>query len=66
MILTVEPPNLDPRRWSASLRDFVKVCLTKDPKQRPSASELLAHPFLSDRESILRGREQLASIIERY
>lgn len=66
MILTVEPPELDARRWSANMRDFVKVCLTKDPKQRPSAEQLIQHPFLLDPESIALGREQLASVIEKY
>ena len=33
-------------RYSRYLRDFVRQCLIIDPKQRPSASLLLIHPFL--------------------
>ncbi|KAJ9097644.1 hypothetical protein QFC21_004680 [Naganishia friedmannii] len=41
-------PRLDPReaQWSAEFRDFVGACLEKDPEVRPTATELLAHPFL--------------------
>ena len=43
-----QPPTLiDPRQWSKNFSDFVKKCLTKDPAQRPTAREMLAHSFLS-------------------
>ena len=29
-------------------RDFLKRCFIRDPLQRPSASELLSDPFVSD------------------
>jgi len=32
MILTMNPPEIDPIKWSHNMRDFVKVCLTKDPR----------------------------------
>jgi len=32
--------------WSPQMRSFVERCLTKDPRQRATASELLKHPFL--------------------
>ena len=28
-------------------RDFISQCLTKDPKKRKSASDLLRHPWLT-------------------
>ena len=31
---------------SAMLRHFVKLCLTRDPAERPSAADLMQHPFL--------------------
>lgn len=32
--------------WSDEYRDFIAQCLRKDPQERPSARELLQHPFL--------------------
>lgn len=29
-------------------KHFIELCLIKDPNQRPTAQELLAHPFLGD------------------
>jgi len=37
---------LDPDRFPADFCDFVAVCLIKDPRARPSPSELLNHPFV--------------------
>mmetsp|Transcript_4673 Transcript_4673/g.4574 ORF Transcript_4673/g.4574 Transcript_4673/m.4574 type:complete len:275 (+) Transcript_4673:619-1443(+) len=36
----------EPRKWSPEFNDFVSKCLTIDPKQRPTAKELLIHPFI--------------------
>ena len=37
-----DPPSLDrPSKWSREFNDFVKMCLIKDPQQRPRAEELL-------------------------
>ncbi len=47
MILTMNPPEIDPIRWSQNMRDFVKICLTKDPKERPSVDDLMKHPFIT-------------------
>jgi len=33
---------------SQSFRDFLSLCFQMDPKNRPSASELLQHPFIKD------------------
>ena len=35
-----------PKTWSKTFADFVSVCLTKNPDKRPSAKDLLNHPFL--------------------
>ena len=37
-----DPPSLDrPSRWSKEFNDFIRLCLTKDPQQRPRVEELL-------------------------
>ncbi|KYR01844.1 putative protein serine/threonine kinase [Tieghemostelium lacteum] len=46
-IPNMAPPKLsNPKDWSPSFNDFLSKCLTKDPEQRPSVSELLSHPFM--------------------
>jgi serine/threonine protein kinase len=35
-----------PKQWSKPFVDFVSSCLIKDPLKRPSAANLLNHPFL--------------------
>ena len=50
MILTMNPPEIDPIKWSHNMRDFVKICLTKDPRERPTVEELLKHPFMTKME----------------
>ena len=46
-ILTMSPPEIDENKWSASMRDFLQICLLKDPVLRPSTDELLNHPFIT-------------------
>lgn len=41
-----EPPRLEGSQFSKAFRDFVAYCLRKAPSERPSADQLLAHPFL--------------------
>ncbi|VDO39828.1 unnamed protein product [Haemonchus placei] len=40
------PPQLTGPQWSRTFKDFVELCLNKDPDNRPSASSLLKHPFI--------------------
>ncbi|KAL2778520.1 serine/threonine-protein kinase 10 [Daubentonia madagascariensis] len=43
-----DPPTLlTPSKWSVEFRDFLKVALDKNPDTRPSAAQLLEHPFVS-------------------
>ncbi|KAJ6289781.1 hypothetical protein OIU78_025653 [Salix suchowensis] len=37
-----------PDYLSDTLKDFITQCLQPDPKQRPTAAELLAHPFVNE------------------
>lgn len=42
-----KPPALEGRYYSANIKDFVRYCLIKSPIQRPSASTLLHHQFIT-------------------
>ncbi|KAH7404891.1 hypothetical protein KP509_15G048700 [Ceratopteris richardii] len=41
-----EPPSA-PDHASPQFKDFINVCLQKDPKLRPRACALLSHPFIT-------------------
>jgi len=41
-----DSPSLSGGDWSDEFRNFVDACLEKSPKERPSATELLEHPFV--------------------
>ena len=46
-ILNSPPPRLpNDGRFSQELRDFVRICLNHQTANRPSASNLLQHPFI--------------------
>jgi len=42
--------NLDPERWSGEFNNFIKEVLNKDETVRPTADQLLDHPFLKNAE----------------
>ncbi|PRP83848.1 hypothetical protein PROFUN_08879 [Planoprotostelium fungivorum] len=48
MITTKGIPDLkQPEKWTKEFKDFIKICLNKKPAERPSAYDLLQHPFLT-------------------
>ncbi|VDN99404.1 unnamed protein product [Rodentolepis nana] len=56
-----KPPTLKERsKWSAHFRNFVKLCLTKNERNRPDAATLLTHDFVANPSlSIISTRELL-------
>ncbi|GAM24558.1 hypothetical protein SAMD00019534_077330 [Acytostelium subglobosum LB1] len=46
------PPRLtEPEQWSDDFNDFIAKCLVKKPEARPSADDLLKHPFITNAKS---------------
>nr|GMD77231.1 serine/threonine-protein kinase dst1 [Ipomoea batatas] len=47
-MISIEPAPMleDKEKWSLLFHDFVAMCLTKDPRLRPTAAELLKHKFI--------------------
>jgi hypothetical protein len=47
LITTKGIPGLKhPEKWSTEFKDFVSQCLEKDAENRPTADQLLFHPFI--------------------
>ncbi|THH05623.1 hypothetical protein EW145_g4657 [Phellinidium pouzarii] len=61
LIPKAKPPVLE-GAFSPAFKDFVALCLTKDPKLRPSARELLQHRFVKN----ARRTSCLTELIERH
>ncbi|KZV78487.1 Pkinase-domain-containing protein [Exidia glandulosa HHB12029] len=61
LIPKAKPPVLE-GPFSLAFKEFVSLCLTKDPLQRPSARELLQHRFIKT----ARKTASLTELIERY
>lgn len=64
-VLFLIPKNAPPRldgNFTKAFKEFIELCLQRDPKDRPSAKELLKHPF------IRRAKKTscLTELIERY
>lgn len=58
-----DPPRLDGPKFSKSCKDFLSLCLKKNPADRPSAEQLLSHSFLKKARSssikeLLKKKEQ--------
>jgi serine/threonine-protein kinase OSR1/STK39 len=53
---TVEQVNDAKTKWSPAFRDFVAKCCQKDPRKRPTASQLLKHKLftLADKPEFLQ------------
>ena len=55
------PPELE-GNFSKAFKEFVELCLQKDPRKRPSARELLKHAFVRRAKKT----SYLTELIERY
>ncbi|TDL20282.1 kinase-like protein, partial [Rickenella mellea] len=58
LIPKAKPPSLD-GDFSDAFKDFVALCLRKEPDNRPSAKELLQHSFIKNAPTTRRLRELL-------
>ena len=45
-IVNQPPPRLPSRVFSPEMRDFVDICLRKNPSERPDLATLMGHPWL--------------------
>jgi serine/threonine protein kinase len=62
---TGPPPSLsEKQKWTPEFNQFVDRCLTKDPDRRPSAEQLLSHPFIL--QSPEDGRQQFALYLNNW
>jgi len=54
----------NPDKWSPEFNNFIKKCLTIDPKRRPTAKELLLDPFISKSKGSALLSELVANSLE--
>ena len=61
-----KPPRLEGNRWTKEFKEFVALCLNKDPEKRPSAKILLKHAFVrrAGRTDVLQDLVQKARCYE--
>jgi len=51
IVNTKDIPEI-PEGFSKEGKDFLSLCLKRDPSQRPSATQLLGHPFVQDHQAV--------------
>ncbi|XP_066916208.1 mitogen-activated protein kinase kinase kinase kinase 5-like [Clytia hemisphaerica] len=57
------PPSVkDKSKWSSSMREFIKLSLTKNPKKRPSCEKLLQHAYCQSRQV----RRVLTELLDKF
>ncbi|KAJ9088378.1 Serine/threonine-protein kinase 26, variant 2 [Entomophthora muscae] len=58
-----DPPRLQGDMFSLDFKHFVALCLTKNPQDRPSARDLLRHPFILN---VQNKPSNLVELIDRF
>lgn len=61
-LIPKNPPPVLQGNFSRTFKEFVELCLRRDPKERPSAKELLKHPFVKRAKKTT----YLTELIERH
>ncbi|KAI0483279.1 kinase-like domain-containing protein [Xylariaceae sp. FL0804] len=64
-VLFLIPKNSPPRlegNFTKAFKDFIEACLQRDPRDRPSARDLLKHPFVRKAKKT----NYLTELIERF
>ncbi|KAI7821346.1 kinase-like domain-containing protein [Gamsiella multidivaricata] len=61
LIPKAKPPSLE-GDFSRAFKEFVELCLIKNPKDRPTARDLLKHRFIK----MARRKVELQELVERY
>lgn len=64
-VLFLIPKNPPPRlegNFTKAFKDFIELCLQRDPKERPTAKDLLRHPFIRKAKKT----SYLTELIERH
>ncbi|KAF2719923.1 kinase-like protein [Polychaeton citri CBS 116435] len=58
-------PRLEDTKYSQELRDFVAFILTNDAKKRPTAQQILSHPYIAGTEDT-HPTSSVMALIDRY
>lgn len=61
-LIPKNPPPILEGNFSREFKHFVELCLKRDPRERPSAKDLLKHPFVHRAKKTT----YLTELIERY
>merc|ERR1711860_74353 len=64
-VLFLIPKNNPPQltgSYSKTFKDFIDICLNKEPENRPNSKELIRHPFIKK----AKRNNHLMDLIDRY